>query len=57
MSDRKAGNTRPSQEADVTDPGGVIAKGCPGASEYGHGLSLTRVHAGGCCDRWEKTHA
>ena len=24
---------------------------CPGGAEYGHGMSLTRVHAGGCCDR------
>ena len=26
--------------------------GCPGASEYGHGMSRTVVHAGGCCEAW-----
>ena len=25
---------------------------CPGASEYGHGMSRTVVHAGGCCEVW-----
>lgn len=23
---------------------------CPGGAEYGHGMSLTSVHAGGCCE-------
>ena len=26
---------------------------CPGVSEYGHGLTLRVVHAGGCCAKWE----
>ena len=29
---------------------------CPGGAEYGHGMSLTRVHAGGCCDRHPRIH-
>lgn len=27
---------------------------CPGGSEYGHGMSLTVIHAGGCCKEWRK---
>lgn len=27
---------------------------CPGGAEYGHGMSLTTVHAGGCCKRHPK---
>ena len=30
---------------------------CPGGAEYGHGMSLTTVHAGGCCERWDAEHA
>lgn len=30
---------------------------CPGGSEYGHGLTMRRVHAGGCCERWEAQRA
>jgi hypothetical protein len=29
---------------------------CPGAAEYGRGLSRTVVHGGGCCDRWQAEH-
>ena len=25
---------------------------CRGAGEYGHGMSLTIAHAGGCCEAW-----
>jgi hypothetical protein len=25
---------------------------CPGGTEYGHGMSLTTVHGGGCCEAW-----
>ena len=28
---------------------------CPGAGEYGHGLNLTIVHAGGCCEAWRES--
>lgn len=30
---------------------------CPGGAEYGHGLTLTTVHAGGCCDSWAAARA
>ena len=30
--------------------------GCPGGAEYGHGMSLTTVHAGGCCNAWAAAH-
>jgi hypothetical protein len=30
---------------------------CPGGAEYGHGMSLTTVHAGGCCERWAQEQA
>jgi hypothetical protein len=26
---------------------------CPGGAEYGHGMTLTTVHAGGCCAAWD----
>ena len=26
---------------------------CPGSAEYGHGMTLTRVHGGRCCEAWE----
>ena len=39
--------TGPSIETGRRDP-----TECPGASEYGHGLTMRRVHAGGCCARW-----
>jgi hypothetical protein len=26
---------------------------CPGVAEYGHGLTLTAVHSGTCCQRWD----
>ena len=29
---------------------------CPGGAEYGHGMSLTTVHAGGCCAEWDRGH-
>lgn len=29
---------------------------CPGGAEYGHGLSRTAVHAGGCCQRRPRIH-
>ena len=27
---------------------------CPGSGEYGHGMSLTTVHAGDCCAAWDQ---
>jgi hypothetical protein len=30
---------------------------CPGGAEYGHGMSLTTVHAAGCCAAWDQTRA
>ena len=30
---------------------------CPGGAEYGHGMTLTTVHAGDCCAAWEQAHA
>jgi hypothetical protein len=30
---------------------------CPGGAEYGHGMSLTTVHAGGCCAQWDQARA
>jgi hypothetical protein len=35
-----------------SNPPGTAARTCPGTSEYGHGLSRTVVHTGGCCERW-----
>src|SRR5438270_10309972 len=32
------------------------APGCPGTSEYGHGMSRTTAHSGGCCDAWAQAH-
>jgi hypothetical protein len=29
---------------------------CAGGAEYGHGMTLTTVHAGGCCADWEAAH-
>lgn len=33
---------------------GPNAGTCPGSAEYGHGMSLTTVHSGGCCAAWEQ---
>jgi hypothetical protein len=30
---------------------------CPGSGEYGHGLTLTAVHGGGCCAAWNEARA
>jgi hypothetical protein len=30
---------------------------CPGGAEYGHGTTLTTVHAGGCCAAWDHARA
>lgn len=46
-------------ELDAADPDhlehlwglGVELAKCPGVTEYGHGLTLTTVHGGGCCER------
>lgn len=32
----------------------MSALGCPGVSEYGHGLTATTVHAGDCCHQWSE---
>ena len=36
----------------VTCTGPEPAPKCPSGAEYGHGMSLTTVHAGGCCEAW-----
>lgn len=30
---------------------------CPGVAEYGDGLTLTAVHGGTCCERWDTARA
>ncbi len=35
-------------------PGAPSAGRCPGGAEYGHGMTLTTVHAGGCCTTWDQ---
>jgi hypothetical protein len=29
---------------------------CPGVTSYGHGMTLTEVHAGNCCADWAAEH-
>jgi hypothetical protein len=36
---------------------GPNVSNCPGGAEYGHGMSLTTVHAGGCCQAWDAARA
>ena len=36
---------------------GPQAGHCPGVTEYGHGLTLTAVHGGTCCERWDTARA
>jgi hypothetical protein len=30
---------------------------CPGGAPYGHGMTLTTVHARGCCQAWDQARA
>ncbi len=36
---------------------GPNAGQCPGGAEYGHGMTLTSVHGGDCCERWDNDTA
>lgn len=41
------------QRTDSAQPRRLGVDTCPGTTEYGRGLSLTTVHSGGCCERFE----
>jgi hypothetical protein len=30
---------------------------CPGVDSRGHGLTMSDIHMGECCERWETQHS
>jgi hypothetical protein len=35
----------------------AVTRECPGVDTRGHGLTMSEIHMGKCCELWEAQHA